>query len=92
MVAHKILVSAPVPLELILTGLGLGLGGLGFGTGLDNISLKMIRLQVLITPVCRLCICEKAHILFHPEDATLNQRSEFFSKCWHKDKHLLKNN
>ena len=36
-VAHKILVSAPVPLELILTGLGLGLGGLGLGTGLDNI-------------------------------------------------------
>ena len=36
---HKILVSAPVPLELILTGfdwVGLGLGGLGFGTGLDN--------------------------------------------------------
>ena len=45
-----------------------------------------------ITKICRLCICEKAHILFHPEDATLNQRSEFFSKCWHKDKHLLKNN
>ena len=40
-VAHKILVSAPVPLELILTGfdwVGLGLGGLGFGTGLDNIT------------------------------------------------------
>ena len=37
-VAHKILVSAPVPLELILTGLGLGLGDLGFGTGLDNYS------------------------------------------------------
>ena len=37
-VAYKILVSAPVPLELILTGLGLGLWGLGFGTGLDNIS------------------------------------------------------
>ena len=35
-VAHKILVSAPVPLELILTGLELGLGGFGFGTGLDN--------------------------------------------------------
>ena len=33
---HKILVSAPVPLELILTGLWLGLGGLGFGTRLDN--------------------------------------------------------
>ena len=40
-VAHKILVSAPVPLELILTGfdwVGAGpCGGLGFGTGLDNI-------------------------------------------------------
>ena len=38
-VAHKILVSAPVPLELILTGfdwVGAGPGGLGFGTGLDN--------------------------------------------------------
>ena len=35
----KILVSAPVPLELILTGLGLGLGGLGLGTGLDNIHI-----------------------------------------------------
>ena len=36
-VAHKILVSAPVPLYLIgplgLTGLGLGLGGLGFWDG-----------------------------------------------------------
>ena len=41
MVAHKILVSAPVPLELILTGLGLGLGGLGFGTGLDNCALNV---------------------------------------------------
>ena len=30
-VAHKILVSAPVPLELILTGFDFG-----FGTGLDN--------------------------------------------------------
>ena len=45
-----------------------------------------------ITKICRLCICEKAHILFQPEDITLNQRSEFFSKCWHKDKHLLTNN
>ena len=44
-----------------------------------------------ITKICRLCISEKVHILFHPEDATLNQRSEFFSKCWHKDKHLLAN-
>ena len=43
-VAHKILVSAPVPLELILTGfdwVGNGLGGLGFGSGLDNISYSL---------------------------------------------------
>ena len=26
-----------------------------------------------ITKICRLCICEKFHILFHPEDSTLNQ-------------------
>ena len=42
-----------------------------------------------ITKICRLCISEKQHILFHPEDATLNQRSEFFSKCYHKETHLL---
>ena len=35
-VAHQILVSAPVPLELILTGFD-WVGGLGFGTGLDNL-------------------------------------------------------
>ena len=36
----KILVSAPVPLKLILTGfdwVGAGPWGFGFGTGLDNI-------------------------------------------------------
>ena len=42
-----------------------------------------------ITKVCRLCIAEKHHILFHPEDASLNQRSEFFSACKHKRRHLL---
>ena len=34
-----------------------------------------------ITKVCRLCIAEKHHTLFHPEDASLNQRSDFLSKC-----------
>ena len=42
-----------------------------------------------ITNICRLCILEKHHILFHPEDASLNQRSEFFTICRHKEKHLL---
>ena len=42
-----------------------------------------------ITNICRLCILEKHHILFHPEDSSLNQRSEFFTICRHKEKHLL---
>ena len=32
---------------------------------------------------------EKHHILFHPEDSSLNQRSEFFTVCKHQEKHLL---
>ena len=38
---------------------------------------------------CKLCTMEKYHILFSPEDATLNLRSEFFSHCRHKESHLL---
>ena len=45
-----------------------------------------------ITNICRLCVQEKHHILFHPEDASLNQRSEFFTTCRHKEKHLLVKN
>ena len=44
-----------------------------------------------ITNICRVCVQEKHHILFHPEDASLNQRSEFFTICRHKEKHLLVN-
>ena len=39
--------------------------------------------------VCRLCTKEKYYIMFHPEGATLNSRSEFFSACRHKSKLLL---
>ena len=42
-----------------------------------------------ITNICRLCVLEKHHILFNPEDSSLNQRSEFFTVCRHKEKHLL---
>ena len=42
-----------------------------------------------ISNICRLCVLEKHHILFHPEDSSLNQRSEFFTVCRHKEKHLL---
>ena len=40
---------------------------------------------------CRLCTLERYHILFQPEDASLNLRSEFFSPCFHKDRQLLIN-
>ena len=42
-----------------------------------------------ISNICRLCTLEKHHILFHPEDSSLNQRSEFFTVCRHKERHLL---
>ena len=41
--------------------------------------------------VCRLCTSEKYHILFSRQGATLNQRSEFFQKCWHVKPQLLAN-
>ena len=40
---------------------------------------------------CRLCLQEKFHIMFHPEGATLNSRSEFYSTCRHRLKPLLGN-
>ena len=41
------------------------------------------------TKSCRLCLLEKYYIMFEPEKATLNQRSEFFGHCWHKAPQLL---
>ena len=42
-----------------------------------------------VTNFCQLCTMEKFFILFNPDDAKLNLRSEFFSHCRHKVKHLL---
>ena len=39
---------------------------------------------------CKLCTMEKYYIMFKPEDATLNLRSEFFNHCRHKERHLLR--
>ena len=44
-----------------------------------------------ITGYCRLCDLEKFHILTDKIAASLNQRSEFFSHCYHKEPQLLKN-
>ena len=42
-----------------------------------------------VTRTCRLCLMEKYFISFHPETATLNQRSELFSTCRHRKGKLL---
>ena len=43
------------------------------------------------TRKCMLCLKEKYHILFNPDGATLNQRSELFSVCRHRLQDLLVN-
>ena len=40
---------------------------------------------------CRLCLLEKYYILFEQDGASLNQRDEFFSPCYHKIPQLLSN-
>ena len=45
-----------------------------------------------VTKSCRLCLMEKYLIMFQPDRATLNVKSEFFASCLHKTKLLLKNN
>ena len=42
-----------------------------------------------VTRICRLCLTEKYLIMFKPEGATINSRSEFYSACRHKEKLLL---
>ena len=43
------------------------------------------------TGQCRLCLLEKYHIMFNKVGASLNQRTEFFSHCYHKAPLLLTN-
>ena len=42
-----------------------------------------------VTGVCHLCIKEAFYIIFRPELAKLNKRSETFSACFHKKSALL---
>ena len=42
-----------------------------------------------VTGVCWLCVKEAFYILFKPELATLNSKSEIFSTCFHKKPALL---
>ena len=43
------------------------------------------------TGMCLLCVKEKYNIMKHPEGASLNQRNDFFSPCYHKEPQLIKN-
>ena len=59
-----------------------------------NISWKIINRAQSFNPStkrCNLCLKEKYFIMFRPEGATLNNRSEFFSTCRHRLKPLLGN-
>ena len=40
---------------------------------------------------CNLCTSEIYHILFNPQDATLNSRNEFKGHCRHWQTHRLSN-
>ena len=43
------------------------------------------------TRSCQACLKEKFYIMFRPEGATLNARSEFYGTCRHRKKLLLEN-
>ena len=43
------------------------------------------------TGYCDLCTEEKYRIMFEPQGASLNQRSEFFAYCYHQRPQLLIN-
>ena len=42
-----------------------------------------------ITKKCRLCLLEKFYIIFKPEKASLNKRSELFNTCRHRNQKIL---
>ena len=59
-----------------------------------RITWKVITLAQSFNPStkrCNLCLKEKFCIMFRPEGASLNSRSEFFSTCRHRLKPLLQN-
>ena len=64
------------------------------GTGLSNYIWELKNSHTPFNPIsksCRLCLKEKFLIMFRPEGATLNSRSEFFATCRHRLKPLIAN-
>ena len=59
-----------------------------------NLSWSIIDRGKAFNPVtrrCNLSTKEKFHLIFQPEGASLNKRSEMFSTCRHRKKNLLSN-
>ena len=59
-----------------------------------QISWKILSKRTSYNPAtkrCNLCLREKYLIIFNPEGATLNSRSELYSTCRHRKKLLLEN-
>ena len=57
-----------------------------------SVSWKLVDRGKPYSPVsgkCQLCIKEKYYILFHPEMASLNSKSEIYANCRHKRSKLL---
>jgi hypothetical protein len=57
-----------------------------------TVSWKLIdrgRVYSPVTEVCQLCTKEAFYIIFKPEMAVLNSRSELFSSCRHRKSALL---
>ena len=42
-----------------------------------------------VSGICRLCLKEKYHIMFNSDGNAFNRKSEFYTICMHKFKHLL---
>ena len=45
----------------------------------------------ITTKKCHLCLWEKFYIIYHPNMASLNKRSELISTCRHASKFLVRN-
>ena len=57
-----------------------------------EVTWKILDRGATFSPIsgkCGLCIKEKFYIMFRPESAGLNSKSEAFSACWHKSSKLL---
>ena len=68
------------------------IGGLIFANIPYTCHWEILCQEQVFSPIsgrCDLCVKEKYLIMYHPELATLNLRSELYGSCRHKDRFLL---